>query len=220
MKNLLNSISNEPKFFEYLNLAVSTFVSCRNAEVLLVDKVHRYAFGYYGLNNFLRTHPDCSPEQVNRTLFLNGQNYSGRGGSISGTANPNNSLNNAFNSINNGIGPAGIDFDFKEPSIDVFGKRIELPYEEDSVLKYVIHNKEIVSFQTIPQVSLYNKRIDGPLANRQEGFNCTPEHNRSKIPRFMYFPLCSASKELIGIVRVFLDEDEQFDSNFGDSLSK
>lgn len=49
---------------------------------------------------------------------------------------------------------------------DLFSKKVEFSYEEESILKYVISSKEIINSINLPQMSLYNKNVDIPLISR------------------------------------------------------
>jgi len=201
INNMLSTVSNEPKFFEAMNLAINSVARCKNSEVLLLDKVHRTAYGYPSPYAILKSQRDQSPDTLfNKTLIW---------GVKEDELNIGGNKESAYNSMD-------------MPSLlneDYFSKKIEFTFEEESVLKYAIHSKEIINSSNLPQITLYNKMIDIPLIARN-GQSTPGQFSKTRLPRFLYFPICGTNKEILGVIRIFLENDETLDPMINDKLSK
>jgi len=194
--NLLNTVHNEPKFFESLNQTIAALTNYRNAEVLLLDKVHRTAFGYPNLSCYVRSNADASQElRISRTLSFNTDDLN---------------MLDDVNGYHEGMG---------QSSESANSRKFEFSYEEESILKYVIHSREVVNSANLPQISLYNRNVDIPLALKF-GHLANGDIHRKSIAQFLYFPICNSSKTVIGVVRIFFDRDETMDLGAIDKLSK
>jgi len=191
LSSLLNSVHSEPKFFETTNIYLNTLTQCQQCEFLLLDKAHKVAYSYPAVQE---------QKEVQKPVGFLSQELKKK------------EINVKENLIT---------FNDYMPSVeDREISRIELPYKEESVLNYVIHNKEPVQSWNLPHISLYNRNIDVPLSYKDQRGSVLICQGKLKFDKFVYFPIVNSIGDVDGIIRIFLQSNETFGSEITERLNR
>ena len=110
-------------------------------------------------------------------------------------------------------------FDQSLSTEERFSQKIEVSFEKESLLRYIVNKKEIVCSWDLPHISLYNREIDVPLTLKDQ-YEIPSTYRHLKFENFIYYPICDKENEILGIVRIFLDSEETVNTETVDLLSK
>lgn len=141
LSNLIGSVSNEQKFFETLNLAISAITQSKNCEFLTISRAQNCLYGYPNPFTIQANHSRVSvdnPFQKNIQSSVDSMSQVGQANSID------------FDSI-----------------MEDSHSKCEVSLQVDSFVKYCVNTKEVICSESHPHYALYNKSIDMPLPLKQ-----------------------------------------------------